>query len=311
MKRLTLVLSLIFVFTAGFSYLVRTYSQKFYDITGQAQWIWAQHRMSDAEPLTFFAARDFTLPENRVFTHLKVLGDPEYTVYVNGREIAGRTVGEDARSLDLYDISGLVHTGRNRIVVAVRAPQGVGGLLAGIDIAPETANWVVTNPTWKIYRTWSPEIPFRDPPRGDWQVPVPLGEPPLGRWNYLELTERPMTTPPATVIAPKESFPQIALLPTIRTVAGIAVAVNTKHRATAFDFGFTKGQIRLTMKDSPYISKYVNVRFANNRDELGLVEWNLRRVVFAPGEHVVTIPESHSFRYVMVFSKGVTVEVVR
>jgi len=310
MRRLTIVLALVFAFTAAFSFLLRTYSQKFFDITGQARWIWAQARMSDAEPVAFFAARDFTLPENRIFTHLKVLGDPEYSVFVNGREIAGRTVDEESRALDLYDISGAVHTGRNRIVVAVRASQGVGGLLAGIDIAPETANFVVTDASWKIYRTWSPEILLRDPPNGKWQAPAVIGEPPVGRWNYLALEQRPLTSPPATAVQPHESFEQLALLPVIRTVAGIAVATNARQRATAFDFGFTKGRIRLTMQDAPFLSKAVNVRFANAREELALVDWGMRRVVFAPGEHVVTTPESHDFRYVMVFGKGVTVEVV-
>ena len=54
--------------------------------------------MSANEPVAFFAAREFTLPPNRVYTRLKVLGDPEYTLYVNGREIAGRLVGGGSRA---------------------------------------------------------------------------------------------------------------------------------------------------------------------------------------------------------------------
>jgi hypothetical protein len=42
-----------------------------------------------------------------------------------------------------------VKTGRNRIVIAVRAPQGAGGLIASIDIGPEVANWVVTDGSGK------------------------------------------------------------------------------------------------------------------------------------------------------------------
>ncbi|HEU4889077.1 MAG TPA: hypothetical protein VFV49_14425, partial [Thermoanaerobaculia bacterium] len=74
MKRLAIVLGLVFAFTAGFTHLERTYSRKFFDITGDAKWIWARHRMSDNLPLAFFATRDFELPPNRVFTRLKVLG---------------------------------------------------------------------------------------------------------------------------------------------------------------------------------------------------------------------------------------------
>jgi len=309
MKRLTIVLAFVFVFTAAFAHLEQTYSQKFFDITGRAKWIWAQHRMSDNEPVAFFATRDFDLPEQRYYTHLKILGDPEYSVFVNGREIAGRRVGEE-RALDLYDISDIVKTGRNRIVVGVRAPKGVGGLIASVDIAPETANWMVSDEQWRLYRNWDPRILARDIP-GGWYAPLVIGDPPIGKWNYLSAKPAALTQPAATVIAPLESFQQIGSIPAIRTQGGVAVATADKQRATAFDFGFTRGRIRLTLEKPPIHSRLVNVRLANARGELAFAEWNLRRVVFAPGETVVTTPESYDFRYVMVFGRGVRAEVVR
>ena len=151
-KRVSLVLALVFAFTAAFTHLERTYARKFFDITGNAKWIWAQSRMSDNVPQAFFAARDFDLPPNRVFTRLKVLGDPEYTVFVNGTEIGGRLLDarrgqETERVIDTYDISQLVQTGRNRIVVAVRAASdrddrvpfqaSGGGVNVDIDLAPQ------------------------------------------------------------------------------------------------------------------------------------------------------------------------------
>jgi hypothetical protein len=310
MKRITIVLAFIFLFTAGFSTLDRIYSQKFLATTGGARWIWAQHRMSANEPVAFFAARDFTLPAKRYFTHLKIAGDPEYELYVNGREIAGRRAGEE-RQLDLYDISELVGTGRNRIVVAVRAPQGVGGLLASIDIAAETENWVVTDGSWRIYRRWRPDLLLRDVPDLPSEPPVIVGMPPIGRWNYLTLVRRPLAAPALKVAPPRSSFQLIAYLPAIRTRSGVAVAVAERARATAFDFGFTRGRVRLIRDRDRGGSRLVNVRFANARDELGLIEWNIRPVVFAPGELSVTTPEPHSFRYVMVFGRGVTAEVLR
>jgi hypothetical protein len=308
-RRLLVVVAAIFVLTAAFSLLARTYSQKFYDITGRAQWIWARHRMSDNMPLAFFAARDFDLPERRIFTHLKVLGDPEYAVYVNGREIAGRRVGEE-RTLDVYDISELVKTGRNRVVVSVRAPRGVGGLIAAIDIAPETANWVVTNGEWKIFRQWRPEILTRDPADLPWEAPVVIGEPPIGRWNYLTVNRLELRPPPATTVQPRQAFEQMGFIPRIRTTGGVAVAVAERARATAFDFGFTKGRIRLVQDDPSLLSRAVNVRFAFAAEELPYVEWNLRPIVFAPGEREVTTPEVHDFRYAMVFAKGIRAELV-
>jgi hypothetical protein len=315
MKRLTIVLALVFAFTAAFTHLERTYSRKFFDITGQARWIWAQHRMNENQPLAFFATRDFTLPENRVYTRLKVLGDPEYTVYLNGREIAGRRVSgrrgqDEARVIDLYDISSVVKTGRNRIVIAVRAPQGTGGLIASIDIAPEAANWVVTNSDWKIHRRWDPRILLSDAGIASWESPVVIGAPPVGRWNYLRAHKQPLVPPPTRVTAPKDSFAQIGLIPQIRTAGGVAVAGSEEARATAFDFGFTKGHVRLIAEVERASSKVVFIRFAFDRSELRLAEWNLRPIVFAPGETSITTPEVHDFRYAMVFGKGVRAEVV-
>jgi hypothetical protein len=315
-KRLTVVVIFIVVFTAAFAHLHRLYADKFFGITGRAEWIWAQHRMSSNEPVAFFAAREFVLPERRDYTHLKVIGDPEYAIHVNGREIAGRRlVGRRKTSVDerlsLYDISQFVKTGRNRIVITVRAPAGIGGLIAALDLAPENQNWLVTNADWKIYRQWHPLLFQRDPPGLSWESPQIVGAPPIGRWNYLQVVRRETGTasPPAT--AAEASFDTVGLVPGIRTRGGVAVAVADRSRATAFDFGFTRGQLRLTRERSHFASRTVNVRFAFARHELGYVEWNLRPVVFAPGEMSVTTPEAHDFRYAMVFARGVRADVVR
>lgn len=310
MKRLAAVFAFLFVFTAAFSSLVRTYSQKFYDVTGEARWIWARHPMSANTPVAFFAARDVDLPEQRIFTHIKVLGDPEYTLYVNGQKVAGRRVGED-RKIDLYDISDLVKTGRNRIVIGVRAAQGFGGLIAAVDIAPETRNWVVTDASWRIYRQWDPALLERDLSAG-WERPFIIGEPPVGRWNFLDIERHDRAAPVQEVQQARESFPVEGFIPLVKTRGGMAFATADPEKATAFDFGFTRGRLRLTMTHDRPFSRAVMVRYANARQELPLVEWSLRPVVFAPGERVVEIPETNeNFRYAMVFATDVSVEVVR
>lgn len=315
-KRLTLVVAFVVAFVAVFAYLHRLYAAKFFGITGKAQWIWAQHQMSSNEPVAFFAAREFDLPERRVYTHLKVLGDPEYTVYVNGSELAGRLIAGRRQTnvdqrLDLYDISGLVKTGRNRIVVAVRAPQGIGGLIAAIDLAPETQNWLITDARWRIYRSWHPDLLHRDTGKARWEAPQLVGVPPIGRWNYLDIVKREPSPATHSLTQPRESFEVVGLIPTIRTRQGVAVAVTDRARATAFDFGFTRGRLRLTRERTHVASRAVNVRFAYGREELGYAEWNLRPIVFAPHENTVTTPETHDFRYAMVFATGVKAELVR
>jgi hypothetical protein len=308
MKRLTIVLAFVFVFTAAFNHLVGTYSQKFHDRTAPAQFLWAQHRMSANEPVAFFAAREVDLPPNRIYTRLKLLGDPEYTLYVNGREIAGRYVGEN-RALDYYDLSEVMKNGRNRIVVAVRAPKGVGALLAALDLAPETENWVVSDSQWKIYRRWDPLILQFDV-AGQWERPMVFGAPPAGRWNFLDIAKRQPEVPEATVLQAKETFDYIGLLPIVRTQSGISVAGSERARARAFDFGFTKGRIRVSFDRPRAFSRVVQVRFANHRDELALLELNPRAVVFAPGETEVTVPEENSFRYAVAFAPDVKIDVL-
>ncbi len=308
MKRLTIVLAFIVVFTAAFSHLSAVYSQKFYDRTAPAQLLWARHPMSANEPVAFFAARDVTLPPNRVYIRLKLLGDPEYTLYVNGREIAGRLVGED-RALDYFDLSEVMQTGRNRIVVAVRAPKGVGAFLAALDLAPETENWVVSDSRWKIYRRWDPLILQYDV-AGQWEAPKIIGAPPTGRWNFLEIVKREPESPAESGMAAKQSFELIGLLPSIRTQAGISVAGSVRARARAFDFGPTRGRVRVTYDRPRGFSRLVQVRFANDPSELGLLELNPRAIVFAPGETTVTTPEEHLFRYAVAFAPDVKIEVL-
>jgi hypothetical protein len=309
MKRLTIVLAFILVFTAAFAHLAGVYSQKFYDRTAPAQLLWARHPMSANEPVAFFAARDVTLPPDRVYVRLKVLGDPEYTLYVNGREIAGRLVGED-RALDYFDLSEVMQTGQNRIVVAVRAPKGVGAFLAALDLAPETENWAVSDSRWKIYRRWDPLILQHDV-AGLWEAPQIVGAPPTGRWNFLEIVKREPESPAESVLAANQSFELIGLLPSIRTQAGITVAGSVRARARAFDFGPTRGRVRVTHDRPRGFSRLVQVRFANDPSELGLLELNPRAIVFAPGETTVTTPEEHLFRYAVAFAPDVKVEVVR
>jgi hypothetical protein len=167
---------------------------------------------------------------------------------------------------------------------------------------------VVTNGAWKIYRRWEPPILLNDV--AGWQSPIVIGSPPVGRWNYLKAEQRAITSPPTKITPPSDAFEQIGLIPTIKTAGGVAVAGTEEARATAFDFGFTKGHVRLIDDNDRVVSKSVSVRFAFDRAELRLAEWNLRPIVFAPGEHVITTPEVHDFRYVMVFAKGVRAEVV-
>jgi hypothetical protein len=308
MRRFTAVALFLLAMTASFSFLLRFYTRRIENFTGPAQWIWASHQISRNEPVVFFAARDFDLPPTRQFTHLKVYADPEYTLYVNGKLIASRRA-EGLPRLDEYDISSIVQTGRNRVVAGVRSTNGVGGLIAGVDIGYEVENYVVTDRNWRIFRTWSDALPVRD--TGPWRPPMILGAPPLGRWDYLVPKVVKFDPPPLRTVQPVQAIDYRATIPAVRIVEGVAVATQTAVRATAFDFGFTAGRVRFTLVGDNPVPPVIQYRLANVPEEFNVVESRIRSTAFGAGERSLTDPEILRFRYVIVFGGRARAEVVQ
>ncbi len=310
MRMFTIGAVVLFMVVAGFTRLQSLYGHKFFDATGQAQWIWPQHRLSRGTPVAFFATRTFDLPPNRLFTRIKILGDPEYTLFFNGKEIGGRRVGED-HALDVFDVSALARDRANRIVAAVRSPNGVGGLIAAVDVAPEFQNLVPTNADWKIFREWRPSLPNQDPDRPAAGKPMLLGSPPARRWNYLGRRAGAAAPEARERLQAREHWDFKTALPAIQVVGGVAVSASRPTGATVFDFGSVTGRARLTLNDESGIAHTVNVRFANSRADLQSVEGGVEPFVFAARERTIVDPEKREFRYVMVYGSEASVEVLR
>ena len=310
MKRILVALAALFAGVAAFSRLDLLYSHKFFDVTGSAQWIWAQHQISREIPVAFFATRDFDLPPNRYYTRIKVTADPEYTLYFNGREIGGRRMGDES-ALDVYEVSSLARTRGNRLVIAVRSPNGVGGLIASVDIQPDFQNVVVTGRDWNIVRQWRNDLVVRDPPPGFLSAPMLLGRPPIGRWNYLSRRAGVFTPPIRRIVAPRGAFALRTALPEVRSPGGVAIIVPRPIGATVFDFGSITGRPRLTINFDNGVSRAVSVRFANDRSELMSIEGPIDPFVFAAGERTVTDPQVRDFRYIMVYGGQATADVVQ
>jgi hypothetical protein len=306
MRRLSATLLFLLLATASFWLLHRMYSRKFFDLTGTAQWIWAPMWLQRDHPVAFYAVRDFTLPERRYYTRIKIHGDPEYTLYFNGQQVAHRKVSE--RMLDSYDVSKLARTGLNRIVVAMRSPAGARGLIAGVDLGPETENYVVTGPEWKIFWRWTDTLPLRDSAEKP-AVPMLIGHPPIGRWNFLGLRTAEATPIPTRIVRPKEVFSFRATLPEIKPRGGVPVVVPKAVRATAFDFGPITGHVRLTV--TAFQPEATLVRLTNNRNEIFSIEGYQRPFVFGDGERTVIDPQEQSFRYVVVYGGRATAEVLK
>jgi hypothetical protein len=309
-RRLLIIAAAIFVIVAAVSRLELLYSHKFFDNTGTAQWIWQQNRLADGNPAAFFATHDFDLPPNRSFTRIKILGDPEYTLYFNGVAVGGRHVGDDNEALDTYDVSALARDKNNRMVVAVRSANGVGGLIAAIDLTQEFGNFVVTGNGWHIVRRWRDDLLVRDPAANEITRPQLLGRPPARRWNYLVQRDAKPFAPVQRVIAARESFDFETALPEIAVIGGTAVTISRKTHATAYDFGPISGRARFTIRNVGNAARNVTVRFSNERSELFSVEGGVEQFVFAAGERIILDEETRNFRYVTVYGSAASVDVV-
>lgn len=309
-NRLAVIALSILITTFAIDRLWLLYAHKFYDVTGRAQWIWAQHQLSRNIPVAFFATRDFDLPPNRYFTKVKIAGDPEYTLWFNGTEIGGRKVG-DARAIDVYDVTPIARTSANRMVIGVRSRDGVGGIIASVDIAPDYQNVLVTDEKWHIVRRWMDDLMVRDPEPAELARPMRIGSPPIGRWNYLARQEGKIAAPPQRVIKPLGAFDIKTALPRIDVRAGVAVTAVDPKRATVYEFGPTTGRVRLTLRYVSGVAHAINVRFANERSELFEIEGPVEPFVFAAGEQTIVDPVERRFNYVMVYGGEASVEVVQ
>ena len=310
MRRLTIGLLALLGIAAAFSRLDRLYSDKFLDVTGRAEWIWAQHRLSLNVPVAFFATRNFDLPATRQFTRIKVFGDPEYTLYFNGTQIGGRRVGDES-TLDVYDVSKLARDRGNRIVIGARSPNGVGGVIASIDVSSEYQNMFPTGSEWAIVRSWRNDLLVRDPPYRLMSSPARFGRPPIGRWNYLSRRDAGFWTPPRQIVPPRVAFRFKTAIPTVEDRSGTLIAVPRPISATAYDFGPTSGHARFTLDYDNGVSRAIKVRFANAPSELRTIEGPVEPFVFAAGERMITDPQTRSFRYVMVYGSQASVTVAQ
>jgi hypothetical protein len=288
-----------FVVTHGF------YAGKFQRVTGEAEWIWTWNRLSRQNPAVFFAARNFHLPPDRQYVRIKIAADPMYTLFFNEVEIGGARWREQ-EAIDVYDVSDLAVEGVNRIVVAVRGPDGVGGLIAAVDTAPLRQNIVVTDQQWRIVDHWSSEH-LRSLPEGAAMVPRLLGRPPVGRWNFPAVQRGIRYEAGGYLLQPVERTEIDAALRVVNVIGGVAVAGREEVEATVFDFRNVEGRPRIRMSPGP--TRVVRYRTIWRMTELA-DESEPHRLVVAEGETWVTEPSTRSFRYFVAFDPIEDVEVL-
>ncbi|HVR42778.1 MAG TPA: hypothetical protein VMS56_04970 [Thermoanaerobaculia bacterium] len=298
----SLVLLLVAAFLVA---MTRFYTDKFHRTTGEASWLWSTHRIAADTPEAFFLARELDLPPAREFVRIRVAAEPEYTLWFNGVEVGGGM--SDGTRLWSWDVSGLAREGRNRVVIAVRSPRGVGGVLATVDLGPMRRNWLVTDRRWKLYTRWSEALIAQPDPTLPVEQPRVLGRPPFGRWNYPEEQPGIPYGSRREFLHPEQVIDFASSLPKIEVKSGVAVAGRIEAIARAFDFGPVSGRAALRVAPGP--RRAIAIRYASRPDELA-GEGAVESLVVGEGEREVVTPQRRTFRYLVVYDEPAEARVV-
>jgi hypothetical protein len=157
-------------------------------LTGPAEWIWVTDVLDPihAQAALFVASLHLEAPPPAAL--LKICGDREYVVYVNGTPAACGWSRPGFR-LDLYDIGHLLKQGENVLAVEVRSPTPVGALLFALDVDGVGRNVLVSGRAFSVRSNFA--LGARDP--SDRPVPVSWGTPPRFPWGYPPAQPRPRT----------------------------------------------------------------------------------------------------------------------
>lgn len=166
-------------------------------VTGDAQWIWVTDLLERVHPTAglFAASVRLDVPPTRAL--LKVCGDREYVVYVNGTAAAAGWSRPGFR-LEVFEIAYLLRQGENAIVAEVRSPTPAGGLLLALDVAGMGRNVLVSGPAFSLRSEFS--LSATHP--SDRAVPVIWGAPPRNPWGYPAPLVRPRTMEGVVVVDP-------------------------------------------------------------------------------------------------------------
>ena len=186
-RRAALVAVALLVALGGFA-LHRFWMRALLHLTGNAEWLWVTTSLERVFPAAGLFVGTLDLEQPAVDAVLKVAGDREYVVYINGSAAACGWSRPGFR-LDLYDVTHLLRPGRNVIAAEVRSPTPVGALLLALDVGGRGTNVLVSGPEFRLRQTFSlmAEGPPEEPP------PVRWGLPPRFPWGYPAALPRPRT----------------------------------------------------------------------------------------------------------------------
>ncbi len=142
-------------------------------------WIWRDHDLRHVQAAGFYAVKEFDLVAAPAEAEVRILGDAEYLLLLNGARIGSNRFVSGA-AVDRYRVEPWLVPGRNRVVVELRSPAGAGGLR--FELLAGGQQLVRSDGSWSIYRThWRGLFGERPMPAGE--RPRLLGRSPLGRWG--------------------------------------------------------------------------------------------------------------------------------
>jgi len=94
-------------------------------------------------------------------------------------------------------------------------------------------------------------------------------------------------------------------------VSGVAIASTRRVRAWGYEFGWIDGRARITRGRDTNLGQVIEIRYANAKEELMMVEAKTLPIVFAPGESSVVDPEVRHFRWIGVYGRPARADVLR
>ena len=134
------------------------------------------------EATAFYVVREFTLSSAPRAARLRVVGDEEYILVLNGSRVgSGRwRIGLPG---DEHEVAPLLRTGSNRLIVELRSSTGAGGLW--LELVADGREVVRSDRDWSLHRgAW--QRLFRNSQMPNGERPLDLGTSPLGRWGDLD-----------------------------------------------------------------------------------------------------------------------------
>ena len=158
------------------------------DFTDMGSWIWETNTY-DRQTVRFWKA--FEIPAGKTVqrARLRVTGDNEYTLYLDGREI-----GRDAewRHLYEYDITPLLQPGRHVLALEVYNSFNEAGMVLGLRIGLEDGEniEIKSDASWLIVPEGNKGWVELSQPGEGWhgaKILVPFGAQPWGKLDTIEL----------------------------------------------------------------------------------------------------------------------------